>query len=64
MDWDALDFAVAAALLIGAGVALALASRVGDLGYRVAVGAGLLAAFLLVWAELAVGVVGSPIAGS
>jgi hypothetical protein len=64
MDWDAFDFAVAAVLLIGAGVAVALATKVSDLRYRAAVCAAVLAAVLFVWAELAVGVVGSPIAGS
>ena len=64
MDWDAFDFAVAAVLLIGVGVAVALASKVSDLRYRVALCAALLAAFLFVWAELSVGVVGSPVAGS
>jgi hypothetical protein len=64
MDWDAFDFAVAAALLIGAGVAVALAARASDLRHRAAVCAAPLAAFLFIWAELAVGVVGSPIAGS
>ena len=64
MDWDAFDFAIAAALLIGAGGAVVLATRVSDLRHRAAICAALLAAFLFVWAELAVGVVGSPIAGS
>jgi len=64
VDWTAFDFAVAAVLLIGAGLAVLLASRVRGPRSRTVVGAALLAAFLFVWAELAVGVIGSPIAGS
>jgi hypothetical protein len=64
VNWDVADFAVAAALLIGAGLMYVLASRTLDTSkYRAVAGIALVAALLLVWAELAVGVLGTPIGG-
>ena len=54
--WDVTDFAVWGAMLLGAGVTYELAARKSDnTAYRVAVGAAVLAAFLLIWVQLAVG---------
>jgi hypothetical protein len=58
--WDMADFAVAGALLFGTGLAYELLSRKADsLAYRAAVGVALAAALLLVWMNLAVGIIGS-----
>ena len=65
VNWSALDFVAAAILLAGAGSAYVwLTRRPGRLGRRLIIGAAILVALLLAWAELAVGIVGSPIAGS
>ncbi len=58
--WDLADFAIFGALLVGVGVTYELVVRkTGDTAYRAAVGVALAAAFLLVWANLAVGLIGS-----
>jgi hypothetical protein len=55
------DFAVAGALLGGTGLIHQLAaSKAGSIAYRAAVGVALAAALLLVWMNLAVGVIGEP----
>jgi hypothetical protein len=57
--WDLADFAVAGALLVGTGLMLELAARkAGNIAYRSAVGVALAAALLLVWINLAVGIIG------
>jgi hypothetical protein len=58
--WDLADFAVAGALLVGTGLMYGLAARkAGNIAYRAAVGVALAAAFILVWMNLAVGVIGT-----
>jgi hypothetical protein len=58
--WDEADFAVMGAMLFGACGTYELATRItGNIAYRAAVGVAVLAAFLLVWINLAVGVIGS-----
>jgi hypothetical protein len=58
--WDLADFAVAGALLVGTGLMYALAARkAGHIAYRAAVGVALAAALLLVWINLAVGIIGT-----
>jgi hypothetical protein len=58
--WDVADFALFGAMLAGAGVIYELAARYsGNNAYRAAVGVALAAAFILVWMNLAVGVIGS-----
>jgi len=58
--WDLADFAVAGALLFGTGLTYELVARkIGSIEYRVAVGVALAAALILVWANLAVGLIGS-----
>jgi hypothetical protein len=60
MDWGLADFALAGALLVGIGLLYELAARHGDtLAYRAAVGVALAAALMLVWMNLAVGIIGS-----
>jgi hypothetical protein len=58
--WDETDFAVMGAMLFGACGTYELASRIsGNIVYRAAVGVAILSAFLLVWINLAVGIIGS-----
>ena len=58
--WDVADFAIFGALLLGAGVTYELAARMtGNTTYRFAVGLALAAAFILVWVNGAVGIIGS-----
>lgn len=65
VNWSPTDFAVAGALLFSGGIAYELiVKRVEDKTQRVVVAAALLLALLLVWVELAVGVFGTPWAGS
>jgi hypothetical protein len=65
VDWGVLDFAVAGGLLAGIGSLYVLLTRkLRTATQRRAIGGGLLLALMLVWAELAVGIFGSPFAGS
>ncbi len=58
--WDVADFTIFGALLVGVGVTYELAARMtGDTAYRAAVGVALAAAFILVWVNGAVGIIGS-----
>ena len=58
--WTLLDFVVMGVLLFGTGLTYVLVSRLGtSRTYRVAVGVAVAAGLLLVWANLAVGLVGS-----
>jgi hypothetical protein len=65
VNWSAFDFAVAAVLLFGTGLLIELVLRKAA---RPAIKKGLVfliaVLLLLIWAELAVGVFGSPLAGS
>jgi hypothetical protein len=65
VNWGPLDFAAAAVLLAGTGSLYVLLTRkLRTAGQRRAIGGGLLLTMLLVWLELAVGLFGSPLAGS
>ena len=58
--WDLADFAVAWTLLVGAGLTYKLVARkMGNIAYRAAVGAAVATALLLVWMNLAVGLIGN-----
>lgn len=58
--WDVADFALAGALLVGTGLTFELAVRRTDnTTYRAAVGVALVAAFILIWVNVAVGVIGA-----
>jgi hypothetical protein len=60
VDWDWFDFAAMALLLGCTGLAVEfLATRSRSTSYRAGAGLGLLAAFLLIWINLAVGIIGS-----
>lgn len=60
VSWSAFDFLVAGTLLAGTGVSYELvARRAGNLAYRAGLGLALAAALFLVWANLAVGLIGS-----
>ncbi len=63
--WTPIDFIVAGVLLLGTGIAIEFALRmVKTTLYRVAVCGVIMLTLFLVWAELAVGVFGTPFAGS
>jgi hypothetical protein len=60
VNWDIFDFAVFGAMLLGVGVVYALAKRrASNTTYRFAIGVALAAAFLLVWVNGAVGIIGN-----
>lgn len=65
VNWNWFDFAVAGVVLLGFGLLFELVWRkVARLEYKLAAIAVLLVLLFLVWAELAVGVFGTPFAGS
>lgn len=58
--WDLADFAVAWTLLVCAGLTYRLATRKADnIAYRAAVGVAVATALILVWMNLAVGLIGN-----
>ncbi|WP_437572777.1 hypothetical protein [Sorangium sp. So ce542] len=60
MAWDLADFVIFGSMLVGACGAYELAARVtSNNAYRAAVGVALAAAFILVWMNLAVGIIGN-----
>ncbi|TAK13294.1 MAG: hypothetical protein EPO32_05755 [Anaerolineae bacterium] len=60
MAWTAFDFAFAGTVLFGTGLAFELITRKGgNVQYRAAVGIALLGALMLLWINLAAGIVGS-----
>jgi hypothetical protein len=60
VKWDLFDFIVMGILLFGTGLTYVLISRVSEnFAYRAAVGIAVVAGFLLVWLNLAVGIIGS-----
>jgi hypothetical protein len=60
MAWDETDFIVWGVMLVAACAAYELATRMTRNGaYRAAVGLAVLAAFMLIWINLAVGIIGS-----
>jgi hypothetical protein len=61
--WSLTDFATAAVLLFGAGLTYLTVTQ-NTPSRRLAVAAAVLVVLVLVWAELAVGVFGTPWAGS
>lgn len=65
VNWKVFDFIVAGVLLFGTGLAIDIALRiVTGFWTRIAAVLGLLFLLFLVWAELAVGIFGTPLAGS
>lgn len=64
VDWNWFDFVVIGTLLLGTGLIFEMVTTRVNAKYRPVIAVVLVAAMLLIWAELAVGVFGSPIAGS
>jgi len=65
VKWTPLDFIIAGVLLLGTGLVCEFVMRkVKKIQYRIAVCAVILATLLVVWAELAVGIIGTRFAGS
>ena len=65
LNWTIFDFIVAAVLLLGTGFLCEFVLRmVNHSKYRIAIILAILVALLLVWAELAIGIFGTPFAGS
>ncbi len=64
VNWNLIDFIVAGALLFGNGLMCELVMRkINKIKYRIAICVALLAVLLLIWAELAVGILGTPLSG-
>lgn len=65
VNWTLFDFAVAGVLLFGTGIICEFVLRkINKTGYRIGIVVGLLAALVLIWTELAVGIFGTPFAGN
>ncbi len=65
VKWTPLDFITAGVLLLGTGLAIEFVLRhVIKLQYRLAICAAILLALFIIWAELSVGLIGTPFAGS
>ncbi len=65
IDWSPIDFLIMGILLLGVGIMLEIVLRkVRGKENRIALIAIILIVFLLIWAELAVGIFGTPFAGS
>lgn len=65
MKWSANDFIAAGVLLLGTCLACELVLRkVKKVQHRIAICAVVLLVIFIIWAELAVGLIGTPFAGS
>lgn len=65
VDWKLFDFIIAGTLLLSTGLGIELAIRkVKSTQWRVGICLAILLLLFLVWAELAVGLFGTPLAGS
>lgn len=65
VKWTPFDFVVAGVLLLGTGLAIEIVLRiVKQFKYRLAMCAAILFVLFIVWAELAVGLIGTRFAGS
>lgn len=65
VDWKILDFAIMGVLLLGTGLLCELVMRkIKGIKNRIIICGLILFAFFLIWAELAVGIFGTPFAGS
>ena len=65
VNWSPFDFVVAGVLLLGTGLACEFVLRVvKKTQYRIALCAAILLMLFVVWAELAVGLIGTRFAGS
>ncbi|MDA3779430.1 MAG: hypothetical protein PF487_04285 [Bacteroidales bacterium] len=65
VNWSSFDFVVMGILLLSTGFICELVMRkVKKIEYRIALLIAIIGAFLLIWAELAVGIFGTAFAGS
>lgn len=65
VKWNIFDFLIMGVLLLGTGILCELVMRkVKSVKNRIFIYVAILFALLLIWAELAVGIFGSPLAGS
>ncbi|ADB38351.1 hypothetical protein [Spirosoma linguale] len=65
VNWSLFDFIVAGVLLLGTGLVCEFVlRRVKRVDYRIAICGVILLMLALIWVELAVGIFGSPLAGS
>lgn len=65
VNWSFFDFVVAGILLLGTGLAIEFVTRkVKNKDYRLGLLAVIVLALFLIWAELAVGIIGTPFAGN
>jgi ABC-type Mn2+/Zn2+ transport system permease subunit len=65
VNWTLLDFLIAGVLLLSTGLLCELVMRkVTKIEHRIAICAFILTALILIWIELAVGIFGTPFAGS
>ena len=64
VNWNLFDFIIAGTLLIGTGFLIELVLRkTKKIKYRIIIVTALLIVFLLIWAELAIGIFGTPLSG-
>ena len=64
VNWTLCDFVVAGILLFGTGIIFNLVVRkIKNIKYRIVIGVALLIVLLLIWAELAVGILDTPLSG-
>src|SRR5690348_6873672 len=65
VNWSPFDFVVMGCLLLGTGLLCELAIRkIKTIRFRIVIIAVILIALFLIWAELAVGIFGTPFAGN
>ncbi len=65
VSWTSFDFVVMGILLLSAGLMYEVVMRkVIRIKYRIGLSIAILVVFLIVWAELAVGIFGTPFAGN
>lgn len=64
LPWSGSDFVIMGILLFGMGFFFVVAARITPRKYRLVIGIGIVLLFLLIWGELAVGLVGTPFAGN
>jgi len=65
VKWSGFDFVIAGVLLLSTGLTCEFVLRkVGKMQHRLAICVGILLLLFIIWAELAVGLIGTPFAGS
>lgn len=64
VDWNVNDFVIMGLLVFVTGLAIEYSLRNVDKKHRLVAVAAIIALFFLIWAELAVGIFGTPFAGS